>query len=161
MTAVLASQGLPFIVAGDEVMRSKFGVANSYASPDSITAIDWRNKTAHRDLFDYTCGLIAMRKAHPAFRMGDAERVRRHLKFLDTPSDNVVAFRIEGNPCGDAWANVTVALNAGASPAAVEVPEGEYRVVCRDGKIDAAAGLGMVKGNVLAVSPRSALIVHQ
>ncbi len=161
MTAVLASQGIPFIFAGDEVMRSKFGVANSYASPDSINAIDWRNKTAHRDLFDYTCGLIAMRKAHPAFRMGDAERVRRHLKFLDTPSDNVVAFRIEGNPCGDAWANVTVALNAGASPAAVEVPEGEYRVVCRDGKIDAAAGLGMVKGNVLAVSPHSALIVHQ
>ena len=69
-TFVFTSQGVPFIFAGDEMMRDKKGVHNSYNSPDSINTIDWKNKTAHKDVFEYVKGLIAMRKAHPAFRMG-------------------------------------------------------------------------------------------
>ena len=161
MTAVLTSQGIPFIFAGDEVMRSKLGVANSYASPDSINAIDWKNKTTNRELFDYTRGLISLRKAHPAFRMGAASLVREHLEFLDTPSDNVVAYRINGNPGGDTWQNITVVLNADTAPAEVTVPEGKYRIVCRDGKIDYVTGLGTLTGNKLVVAPKTAMIVHQ
>ena len=161
MTAVMTSQGIPFIFAGDEVMRSKFGVANSYASPDSINAIDWRNKTAHRDLFDYTCGLIAVRKAHPAFHLGSASLVGKCLEYLETPSDNVVAFRINGKPEGDTWLNTTVVLNADTAPAEIAVPEGKYWIVCRDGKIDPVMGLGVLNGNKLVVAPRTAMIVHQ
>ena len=161
MTAVLTSQGIPFIFAGDEVMRSKLGVSNSYASPDSVNAIDWRNKTVYRDLFDYTKGLIAMRKAHPAFRLGDAELVRKHLEFLPVPSDNVVAFRLVGTPGGDSWLNTVVVLNADTAPAEIDVPEGKYWIVCHEGKIDNVTGLGTVSGNKLTVAPRSAMIVHQ
>ena len=84
-TAVLTSQGVPFIFAGDEVLRDKQGVHNSYNSPDEINAIDWSNKTTHREVFDYVKGLIAMRRAHPAFRLGDADLVRKHLEFLEVP----------------------------------------------------------------------------
>lgn len=161
MTAVFTSQGIPFIFAGDEIMRNKHGVANSYVSPDSINAIDWHNKTVHRDLFDYTKGLIAMRKAHPSFRMGDADKVRKHLEFLSVPSDNVVAFRINGAPEGDTWRNITVVLNADDKPAEIEIPEGKYRIVCCDGKISLDDKLGIVNGAKMTVAPRSAMIVHQ
>lgn len=161
MTAVLTSQGVPFIYAGDEIMRSKYGVGNSYASPDSINAIDWRNKTTHRDLFDYTKGLIAMRKAHPGFRLEKAELVRKHLEFLPTPSDNVVAYRINGNPGGDSWLNTTVVLNADTAPAQIDIPEGKYWIVCSEGRIDTVMGLGTLTGDKLTVAPRSAMIVHQ
>ena len=142
-------------------MRDKKGVSNSYNSPDDINAIDWRLKTTCRDVFDYVRSLIAMRKAHPAFRMGDAELICKHLEFLDTPASNVVAFRINGKPGGDEWENITVVLNARTEPVKIKLPAGKYRVVCRDGMIDIRSGLGMIIGGQLIVSPRSALIVHQ
>ena len=160
-TAVLTSQGVPFIFAGDEVLRDKKGVHNSYNSPDSINAIDWRNKTLHKDVFDYVKGLIAMRKAHPAFRMGNVGLVQKHLEFIDVPASNVVAFRLKGNPCGDSWLNTVVVLNARTEPVAVPIPEGKYWVACRDGKIDLVLGLGIITGNQILVAPRSAMIVHQ
>lgn len=71
-TAVFTSQGIPFIYAGEEVMRDKKMVHNTYNSPDDVNAINWNNKTLYKDVFGYYKGLIALRKAHPAFRMGDA-----------------------------------------------------------------------------------------
>ncbi|WP_300724791.1 type I pullulanase [uncultured Bacteroides sp.] len=160
-TAVFTSQGVPFIYAGDEILRDKKGVHNSYNSSDSINAIDWRYKTQYKEVFDYVKGLIAMRKAHPAFRMGNAELISKHLEFIDVPASNVVAFRLKGNPCGDSWVNTIVVLNARTEPVKVDVPEGKYWIACRDGKIDLVMGLGVVMGNQLTVSPRSAMIVHQ
>lgn len=160
-TAVMTSQGVPFIFAGDEVMRHKKGVKNSFCSPDSINTIDWRNKALHRDAFDYTAALIAMRKAHPAFRLGSAEKVYQYLEFLPAKQELVVAFRIKGQPEGESWKNITVLLNAGKAPASISVPQGNYRVVCRDGRIDCKKGLGQLSGSKLTVAPQSALIVHQ
>ena len=85
-TAVFTSQGIPFWYAGDEILRDKQGVANSYKSPDAINAINWGRKTSQRDFFDYVRGLIAMRKAHPSFRMGDADLIAKHLEFLSVPA---------------------------------------------------------------------------
>ena len=129
--------------------------------PDEVNAINWHNKSAHRDVFDYYRGLIAMRKAHPAFRMGDADLVRNHLEFIPVLATNVVAFRLKGNPCGDSWLNTIVVLNARTEPVSVDIPEGKYWVICRDGKIDLVMGLGTITGNQIQVAPRSALIIHQ
>ena len=160
-TAVLTSQGVPFIFAGDEVMRDKQGVHNSYNSPDSINAIRWELKRENRDVFDYVCGLVKMRRAHPAFRLGDAKFVREHLEFLPDTEDNVVAFRLKGQPAGDAWKDITVILNARDRATQVSLPAGTWQVVCRDGRISPDRALGTVQGGSVSVAPRSALIVHQ
>lgn len=159
-TFVFTSQGVPFVFAGDEIMRDKKGVHNSYNSPDSINTIDWKNKTLHRDVFDYVKGLIAMRQAHPAFRLGDADRVRQHLEFLPADGSNVVAFQLKGQPKGDSWKNIVVALNSRTEPAKVKVPNGRYTVVCKEGQIQ-LKGMGTVNGPTLTIPARSALIVHQ
>ncbi len=161
MTAVLVSQGVPFIFAGDEVMRDKKGVANSYNSPDEVNAIDWHLKSVHRDVFDYVKGLIAIRKAHPAFHLGDAALVKEHLQFLPVEQSNVIAFCLKDKPCGDTWKNIVVVLNAGRENVSVKIPKGDYRIVCRDGQVDAVAGLGLFSGSNLKVAPCSALIMHQ
>ena len=159
-TFVFTSQGVPFIFAGDEMMRDKKGVHNSYNSPDSINTIDWKNKTAHKDVFEYVKGLIAMRKAHPAFRMGDADMVRRQLEFLPVENTNVVAFILKDNANGDSWKNIIVALNSRAEPVKLDIPSGKYTVICKDGKIN-MKGLGQVSGDELMVPARSAMIIHQ
>lgn len=159
-TFVFTSQGVPFIFAGDEMMRDKKGIHNSYNSPDSINTIDWRNKTIHHDVFDYVRELITLRKNHPAFRMGDADKVRQYMEFLPVEGSNLVAFILEDNANGDSWKNIIVAFNSRKEPAKLSIPAGRYTIVCKDGKIK-QSGMGQVSGNEIIVPARSAMIIHQ
>ena len=158
-TFVLTSQGVPFIFAGDEVMRDKKGVHNSYNSPDSINTIEWKNKAAYKEVFNYVKDLIALRKAHPAFRMGDADLVRKHMEFLPVEGSNLIAFILKDHANGDEWKDIVVAFNSRKEPAKVSVPKGAYTIVCKDGKIN-AKGLGRVNGAEVVVPAQSALIMH-
>ena len=159
-TAVFTSQGVPFIYAGEEVMRDKKGVHNSFESPDSINAIDWRRKAEHADVFAYYKGLIQLRTKHPAFRMGDADLVRKHLEFLPVDGSNVVVYRLKENANGDAWGDIILVLNARKEPAKLTVPEGKYTVVCKDGFIN-EQGLGTLYGPEVVVPAQSALIMYK
>ena len=159
-TAVFTSQGVPFIFNGDELMRNKKGVKNSYNSPDSINVIDWRLKKEHNDSFEYIKGLIAMRKAHPAFRLGTAEKVYQYLEFIPTGKEGVVAFRINGLPEGETWKDITVILNSNSEKVEVNVPAGSYRLVSYDGKINPEKGLSNYNGGKLAAEANSATIAY-
>lgn len=159
-TFVFTSQGVPFIFAGNEMMRDKKGIHNSYNSPDSINTIDWRNKTIHHDVFDYVRELITLRKNHPAFRMGDADKVRQYMEFLPVEGSNLVAFILKDNANGDSWKNIIVAFNSRKEPAKLSIPAGRYTIVCKDGKIK-QSGMGQVSGNEIIVPARSAMIIHQ
>ena len=158
-TVVFTSQGVPFMLSGEELLRTKKGVHNSFESPDSINQLDWTNKTKYPKVFDYYKNLIALRKNHPAFRLGSADLVRQHLEFLPG-GDCLVAFRLKDHAGGDAWQNIIVILNANREAKTVEIPEGRYKVVCCDGQID-EEGLGEVNGNHVQTAPQSALILCQ
>ena len=157
-TAVFTSQGVPFILAGEEMLRDKKGVHNSYRSPDSINRLDWNNMKRYPQVFDYYSGLISLRKQHPAFHMGSADEVRKHLVFLDAPA-GVVAYQLKDNAGGDSWKNIIVILNSQKTPQTVNVPEGSYTMVVANGKVN-AGGIGLVSGKTVTVAPQSALIVH-
>ncbi len=158
-TAVLTSQGVPFILCGEEMLRDKKGVHNSYNSPDSINHLDWNNLHKYPEVFNYYSGMIALRKAHPAFRMGNADEVRKHLEFIDAPK-GVVAFHLKDFAGGDTWKDIIVILNANKEAMDVSIPEGNYTIVTRNGKVD-CNGLGSLTGNTTIVEPQSAMILHQ
>lgn len=125
-TIVLTSQGVPFIHAGAEFMRTKGGEENSYKSPDEVNRIDWGRKEEHAAVVTALRDLIALRKAHVGFRLGSAEEIRARLKFL--PSDTtVIAYRIDC-PDSDPWAEVFVAFNGGHSDKETEIPDGNWHV---------------------------------
>lgn len=157
-TAVLTSQGVPFILSGEEMLRDKKGVHNSFRSPDSINRLDWNNLKRYPQVFDYYAGLISLRKQHPAFRMGSADEVRKNLCFLEAP-EGVVAYQLKNNAGGDSWKNIIVVLNSQKTPQTVDVPENTYTMVIANGKVD-TNGIGLLSGKTLTVAPQSALIVH-
>mgnify|MGYP002853241602 CR=1 FL=1 len=157
-TAVFTSQGVPFMLSGEELLRDKKGVHNSFESPDSINHLDWSNLQRYPQVFEYYKNLIALRQHHPAFRLGSADLVRKHLEFLKAPHQ-VVAFRLKGYAGRDDWRNIIVVLNASREPQTLRIPQGTYTEVCCDGVID-EAGLGTVQGGQIVVSPQSALILH-
>ncbi len=171
-TAVFTSQGVPFMLSGEEMLRDKKGVHNSFESPDSVNHLDWQNLQRYPQVFDYYKNLIALRKNHPAFRLGKADLVRKHLTFFGVPSSGeegsgvvanntpcLVGFCLKDHAGGDAWKDIIVILNANREPQTVTIPEGKYTVVCCDGKID-ESGLGEVHGDKVVVDPQSALIIH-
>jgi len=160
-TVVMTSQGVPFMLSGEEMLRDKKGVHNSYESPDSINHLDWGNLECYPQVMEYYKNLIALRKAHPAFHMGSAELVRRNLDFL--PTENcLVAYHINGRGVpGEQWGDIYVAFNAHKRARTIEVPEGTYTVVCRNIACD-QAGIATVKtkGGKVTVPAQSALIIH-
>ena len=158
-TAVLTSQGVPFILCGEEMLRDKKGVHNSFNSPDSINRLDWQNLAKYPQVFRYYKSLIQLRKHHPAFRLGNADLVRRHLEFLPT-QPCVVGFRLKDNAGGDEWRDIIVILNANKDAKMVEIPAGRYTVVACDGVID-ERGLGEMEGGKVEVDPQSALILYR
>ena len=157
-TAVFTSQGVPFMLSGEELLRDKKGVHNSFESPDEINHLDWSNKAKYPQVFDYYKSLIALRQHHPAFRLGNADLVRKHLEFLDMP-EGLIAYRLKNYAGRDDWRDIIVILNASKTDQEVTIPEGTYTVVCCDGQIN-EQGLGTLQGPKAVVDAQSALIIH-
>ena len=134
LTIVLGSQGICFLHAGTEFLRSKKGIENSYESGDSINAIDWDLKTKNKDVYDYVRKLIAMRKAHRAFRMTSSEEIARNLVF-DHAAGGFISYTINGAAVGDRWSKIYVAFNGSGVAQKIFLPSGKWKPFITNGKI--------------------------
>ncbi len=165
-TAVFTSQGVPFILAGEEMLRDKKGVHNSFCSPDSINQFTWSNLQRYPQVFTYYKNLIQLRKNHPAFRLGTGDKVRQHLEFLGTEDadgkkqDCLVAFRLKDLQGIDSWKDIIVIHNFNKAQKTVTIPEGIYTVACCNGVIN-EQGLGQVAGKEVTVAGQSAMILFE
>ncbi|MCC3158866.1 type I pullulanase [Hymenobacter sp. 15J16-1T3B] len=159
---VFTAQGVPFLPVGDEFLRSKSGAHNSYNLPDSINQIDWGRKARYAPVFKFYRGLIALRRAHPAFRLPTQELVARHLEFLPDAPAGTVAYRLREHAGGDKWNNIVVVFNGNRRPAQVPVPAGRYTVVLRGLEVN-DKGLDQLTQDAkpLTVPASSALILVQ
>lgn len=65
LTTLFLSQGVPMLLAGDEMSRTQQGNNNAYCQDNEISWIDWAH--ADKDLLEFTSKLIHFRRKHPAF----------------------------------------------------------------------------------------------
>lgn len=144
---VLTSQGIPFLHAGTEICRTKGGNSNSYNAPDSVNAIDWSRKARYESVFNYHKGLIALRKAHPAFRMDNTALLTKHLKFTETNDRQLVSFALNQNANQDSWKTIVVIYNGSADSKSMALPEGEWTQVVNENRVD-QAGIRKIQGNI-------------
>jgi len=155
---VLTAQGVPFIHAGDEFLRSKNLVRNSYNDNDpAVNPINWSGKAMHRDVFEYYQGLILLRKTHPAFRMTERAAVENAMDFATNVPANLIAYVIRDHANGDSWKNIFVAYNGSSQGRDLEV-KGKWIVVADDRR----AGVGDLKKaeNRIHVEAYSLVIAH-
>jgi len=153
LTIVLTSQGISFLHAGTEFMRSKKNVENSFESGDSINAIDWDLKTKNKDVYDYVSKLISMRKAHPAFRLTTAAEIAENIKFIQD-SSGLVSYTIDGKPVSDKWSKIYLAFNGSAKEKTLVLPVGKWKPYIVNS--EAAKGKTVPK----KISPFSAMILY-
>ena len=158
-TIVYTSQGIPFIYAGEELYRTKKGIHNTYQSPDSVNQIDWNLNTTHKDILDYYKGLIALRKGHTAFRIPTQEMEQSHLKFLNLLVPNVVGYVLKDHVNDEMWKDILVIYNGNRKAVKVNIPVGEWNVICHDGQIN-LSGISQVNDTTFEVAPSSASIMY-
>ena len=159
---VFTSQGVPFLPVGDEFLRTKGGSANSYNQPDSVNQLDWARKAKYPAVYEFYRRLIALRRAHPAFRLPTAALVQQHLEFLPNMPPGTIGYRLKDHAGGDPWQNIVVLLNGNRTTASVAIPAGTYKVVLRGNQLD-SKGLGKLEVSEAAVllPASSALVLVQ
>ncbi len=159
-TIVLTSQGVPFLHAGTEMLRTKDGEENSYKSPDAINQLDWERKSQYKSVFTYFKNLIQLRKNHPAFRMTSQEMIQKHLKFLKMPSPQLVGYSLSDHANDDTWTEIIVLFNGKNVEETISIPNGFWTVVLRGNEVS-EKGLATLQGSEVKVPQQSALILMQ
>jgi pullulanase len=155
-------QGIPFIQAGEEFLRSKplneEGTVfddNSYRSPDMINSLKWDHLQRNQEVVNYYKGMIALRKEHRLLRLSKAEEIRVSLNFLDWSQPNVVSFLLS-----DDEEEICVIYNANQETKVIHIPEGDWLVYVKGTK----AGTEILEhhtGGAVAIEPVSALIMKR
>lgn len=146
---VLTSQGIPFLHAGQEFMRTKNGDENSYKSPVQVNWLDWERCAEHQNDVLYVASLIHLRKSHPAFRLRTAQEIREHLFFEDAP-EHAVAYTLRNHAGGDPARHLYVLYNANAESRSLKLPDLGAWEVCYGSEwveaLDAGKGILRVNG---------------
>lgn len=162
---VFTSQGVPFIQAGEEFLRSKplpekKGFAeNSYNMPDTVNSIKWDNIHEYPDMIAYYKGLMALRKAHPVFRMQSEAEMTQNLCFLSDTPENVVAYLLKGKCADDTPENILVIFNGNDEEILYNLPEGKWKILVDD-KTAGADGKKIISEKA-DVEPLSALVLEK
>ena len=162
---VFTSQGVPFIQAGEEFLRSKplpekKGFAeNSYNMPDAVNSIKWDNIHEYPDMIAYYKGLMALRKAHPVFRMQSEAEMTQNLCFLSDTPENVVAYLLKGKGADDTPENILVIFNGNDEEILYNLPEGKWKILVDD-KTAGADGKKIISAKA-DVEPLSTLVLEK
>ena len=154
----ILAQGMPFIQAGQEFLRSKGGNENSYNAGDDVNSLKWDQRSKNISTVNYFAGLFAIRAAHPAFRMSTTDQLKANLKFT-TQNANVISYVINGAAVGDSAKSIFVVHNAGKSAASVKLPSsGSWSVLVKGSKASVKS-LAKVSGTKVAVEAYSTLVL--
>lgn len=157
--AVMLAQGMPFIEGGIEIGRTKNGNPNSYNAGDEANQYRWDLAPAHAQTFEYLRGLIALRRAHVAFRQRTSDAVRRVMKPIEGTPDGVYAFRLDGRAAGDTAAELVVILNGSMQGREMDLPAGRWNLIA-DGTRAGTAVIGTWSGRV-NLEPQTAYVLRR
>jgi isoamylase len=82
LVTLFLSQGVPMLLAGDEMGRTQGGNNNAYCQDNEISWLDWSQAETAPDLLTFTEALAGLRRDHPVFRR------RRFFRGRRAPEDD-------------------------------------------------------------------------
>jgi len=154
------SQGVPFLQAGQEFLRSKNGNDNSYKSDDATNSLKWSTKVKYVATTKYYQGLFALRAAHPALRMSTTAQVKANLKFLKTTND-VIAYSINGKAVKDAATTIVVIHNPNAGATVVTLPNAKKWSIVVKGGVAGTKTIESITAGKVSVAGQTTMVLTQ
>lgn len=107
---LFSAQGATFMLAGEEMARTKFGDHNSYASSPDINKIDWTHLETYSDLVSYYAGMNDIRKAYAPFRTASNDVFKNNIAINNSVPNGVIALSYE-KVDGAIWDTVAILAN--------------------------------------------------
>lgn len=158
---VLLSQGVPILEGGAEMGRTKGGSSNSYDKGDAINRFDWSRATQYADVSRYYGGLIALRRAHPAFQCSTAALVSQTVAFLPDSGlpTKTAAFALDGMATHDSWHKTLVIFHGATDNGTMTLPAGSWHQAVGGDKAGTTGAL--VSGSTLSLAPLSTYVLYQ
>ena len=154
------SQGVPFMQAGQEFLRSKNGDDNSYKSDDATNSLKWSTKLKYSATVNYYKGLIALRAAHPAFRMTSTADMKANIKFFKG-TDTLIAYSINGKAVGDKAKTIVVIHNADSANVTFTLPNANTWNILAKGSQIGTKTLQVLKAGKVVVPGQSTMVLIQ
>ncbi len=156
---IMTSQGVPFLLGGEEFLRTKYGNSNSYNAGNKINALKWDRKSKYNDTFKYYQGLITLRREHPAFRLKSEEEIRKYLNFLETPP-GIIAFKLGPYAGGDSWKKIIVIYNSWWDWANVNLVNKKNWNIIVDDRHSGTETFNTFKADEVDVPPHSVMVLY-
>ncbi len=135
MAALMVSQGVPMVLAGDERLRTQGGNNNAYCQDNETGWVDWSDTPERAGMRRFTRALIALRRRHRSLRRrrflsggaGDTADIEWYDETGATPDwddagGRILCFLLRG--AGEAEPDLYVAFNMSADAAALALPGG-------------------------------------
>ena len=163
---VLTSQGIPFIHAGDEILRTKKDrsgtlIENSYKSSDYVNKFYWSRKEKYIDIFNYYKKLIDLRKNHKIFKMNSTKEINDNIEFLTFEENlkKIVAYIAYGDRVNDSLGKIAVIFNGNENCIEIDLKHNKFLAIL-DGYDINEKGIYRINNNIISIKPISALIVR-
>ena len=154
------AQGVPFLQAGQEFVRSKNGNENSYNADDATNSLKWSTKVKYAATTKYYQGLFALRAAHPAFRMSTTAQVKANLKFLKTTND-VIAYSLNGKAVKDKASTIVVIHNPNPGAATVTLPNKKKWEIVVKGGVAGTKTIESITAGKVSVAGQTTMVLTQ
>ncbi len=149
---VMTSQGIPFITAGTEFCRTKFGDHNSYKSSDKINEIDWSRVETYSEVSDYFKGLMKIRQNYSPLKGSNFS-----TPTFQSDYGYVVAYTYSNYTPGE-WGKMCVLVNSGTQSYSINLGSSGWTVVANTQKAGLEK-LGAITGNIYSIPAKSTAIL--
>lgn len=160
---VFLSQGVPFIHAGSEFLRSKPCTGdkdtcdtnklydhNSYRSSDQTNQIDWGLKVTNSETYNYFKTLFTLRKMKDVFTLATAAEIATTLSIIPDETGGYVSYTLTDND--DLWQTVFIAHNGGDAETTITLPDGKWEIIMTTDDIGEVTTVEYKEGSVMTIS---------
>jgi len=158
---ILLSQGIPFLHAGQEFCRTKFGVENSYAHSDWINQMDWNRRSRYHSYVSYVTGLLLIRKTYTGFQLSTFEQIHTQMNWIEWKSD-FIAYQLDHPSKKRSYSQKMLVFHNGSlQRKTLNCKVSGIWQVCVDEKAASLVPLYSLRGEEIEISPLSSLVCIQ
>ena len=163
----MTAEGVPFMQAGEEILRTKVKEdgsfdSNSYSSGDEVNSLKWEtlDDPKYQENYEFYKGLIAFRKEHPLLRLTSGDEVAARVTAVSDLDKNVLAFTMDNTDKaveGETAEQIFLAFNPNDAATTITLPEGNWNCCVKGTK----AGTEVIEtvSGTLTVDPVSAVVL--
>ena len=130
LSLTILSQGIPFIHSGQEFLRTKGGIRDSYNQSDAINQIDWERAEQYSETVQFVRDLIQLRKQEPLLCQSSIQSIQSSAR-INQASERILVINYQGRDY-----DLLLIFNGDHNQDTLSVEEGIYQLILSGRSVD-------------------------